>query len=454
MLEDNSVPVVADVDVLVVGGGTAGAVAAIAAARLGSKTLLIEQEDVIGGTLSGQLLQHISEFHDKYGKQIIGGIARELVERLIELGASPGDVPDDTGYSCTYTPINHEMWIYVLEEKLQSAGVMVLTSTLFCKAIMKKNEKVCGAIIENHSGRQAIRAAVTIDCSGDAAAAFSAGAECADPGRGAQALSMLFVLANVNYRQILDYYAAHQSDFRDGSASPELLEMRRILTFWGFGDLLRQGLQKGALSFERKEMHLSIDCQTGQAIVNVTRIAADAMNQWDKTQASFVLRRQVMEFCAFCKVEIPGFQDSYLIKTGKASLIQRESRRIAGQYTLTEDDITSGAVFPDAIAQSWFPSDRHDAGGSSMKIVMVERAADIPYRCLLPQKIKGLLVAGRCISASPVALGSVRITATCMAMGEAAGTAAALSAQARCEPRELRIDTLRDTLCKRGAILK
>lgn len=438
---------------MIIGGGTAGVVAAIAAARLGSKTLLIEQEDTIGGTLSGQLLQHISSFHDNNGNRIIGGIAKELVERMIELDASPGDIPDDTGYSCTLTPLNHEIWIYVLEEKLRSAGVKVLTSTMFCKAL-KENEKVCGAIIENHGGRQVIRSAVTIDCTGDAAVAFSAGVECIDIGHNAQALSMLFVLGNVDYGQIIDYYSTHLTEFRDGSASPETLMTRKTLTFWGFGSLLRQGAQKGALSFNRSEMHISVDCRTNQAIVNVTRIAADAMNPWEKTEASFSLRKQIMEFYAFCKKEIPGFQNASLIKTGKASLTQRESRRIVGRYTLTEADIMYSAEFPDAIAQNCFPSDRHDANGSSMKVVKVDRVIDIPYRCLLPKNKNGLLVAGRCISASSVALGSVRVTAACMAMGEAAGSAAAISVQSKCEPHELNVDMLKETLCKQGVILR
>ena len=137
-----------EADVLVVGGGTAGAVAAIAAGRKGCKTILLEESDILGGTLVGQQLQHISTFHDTEGNLIVGGIPQEIVDRLITLGGSPGHVKDTTGYSFTVTPVDHELLLYVLEEMLEEANVEVLLNTHFSETLVD-NGVVKGCLAEN-----------------------------------------------------------------------------------------------------------------------------------------------------------------------------------------------------------------------------------------------------------------------------------------------------------------
>ena len=443
-----------NVDVLVVGGGTAGAVAAIAAGRKGCRTLLLEESDMLGGTLVGQLLQHISSYHDGVGNQIIGGIPQEIIDRLVELGGSPGHMPDTTGYSWSVTPVDHEMLLYVLEELLHEAGVEVLMNTHFSEAIVEDGV-LKGCVAENsRSGRVSIFAKATVDCSGDAIVAASAGAECVSDGSGEQAMSILFTMANVDCNAVLDYIEQHPEDFRSTSTTGKELRELPAVTIWGFGSLLKKGAEEGLAPIERNEMHVSMWPEKKLAIMNVTRAAGNPLDEASRSETIFQLRRQVVAFSQFLKKDMPGFANAYLSKMGRGAFSHRASRRIVGAYTLTEDDFRQSRAFDDAIAQSYFPSDRHDAKGTSMLVVESSGVMDIPYRCLLPKRVEGLLMAGRCVSADKVAIGSIRVTAPCMAMGQAAGTAAALAAKSGTAPRALDMSAVRRELLADGVLLR
>lgn len=443
-----------NVDVLVIGGGTAGAVAAIAAGRKGCRTLLLEESDMLGGTLVGQLLQHISSYHDGEGNQIIGGIPQEIIDRLVELGGSPGHMPDTTGYSWSVTPVDHELLLCVLEDLLHEAGVEVLMNTHFSEAIVE-NGVLKGCIAENsRSGRFVVHAKVTVDCTGDALVAASAGAECVSDGSGEQAMTVLFTMANVDCDALLDYIEQHPEDFRSTSTTGKELRELPAVTIWGFGDLLKKGAEKGSAPIERNEMHVSLWPEKNLAIMNVTRAAGDPLDESSRSEVIRQLRRQAVTFSRFLKADVPGFANAYLSKLGRGAFSHRASRRIVGAYTLTEEDFRQGRAFDDAVAQSYFPSDRHDARGTSMLVVESNGVLDIPYRCLLPVMMEGLLIAGRCVSADKVAIGSIRVTAPCMAMGQAAGMAAAMAAESGITPRMLDTAELRGELLKAGVLLR
>ncbi|MDP6709438.1 MAG: FAD-dependent oxidoreductase [Alphaproteobacteria bacterium] len=444
-------PLCDDYDVIVAGGGTAGIVAAVAARRQGARVLLVERGGFLGGTIAVQLLEHSEGWFDAQGTRIVAGYPEELVERLGEAGASPGHVRDDTGYTRYRVPVNHEEFKSLVTAWVAEAGVAILLNS----PVVAVAEAARGhhLIVENKSGRIAYAAPQVVDCTGDADVAAQAGcAFLSEPGRETQPVSLLFKLGGIDHEALIDHVEAHPEDFKIGVDAADLRGETHV-NLWGFGSLLARAHQAGVLSLKRNELHYSGWTQTGEAAINLTRHAADATRSEDLAAAEVVLRRQILEGVAFFRAFVPGCERAHLSATA-ASIGVRESRRLAGAYVLRDDDVRAGRRFPDAIARGGFPIDSHDAKGASMAASEALPAGyDIPLRCLLPETVDDLVVAGRCISAERRALASARITGTCMAMGQAAGTAAALAAAAGTSPRALDVDALRQTLKAAGAIL-
>lgn len=447
------IPIIDIADVLVVGGGTTGVVASIAAARNNSRVVLIERMAFLGGMLTGQMLNHISSFHDFKMNKIIGGIPQEIIDRLIKINGSQGHIKDTTGYSSTLTPIDHEKLKYLLDTMVLEAGVNVLMQTLCVNTIVEKGI-LKGIIIENKCGRSAIMAKVVIDCSGDADVAYMSKAtlQKEDNSSLKQAISLLFKLGNINVKKVLHYYEENFKDFRKGSQPRSQIDTKKNITLWGFGSLLKKGYREGVLSIDRKEIHVSILPKERIAIINATRFCGGDNNIDSLSLANIVLRKQIIEFLNFFNRYVPGFKDAYLLATANM-LGVRETRRILGEYILKDNDVIEGRTFSDSISRSCFPCDLHDSSGSSMVTIQVKGSVGIPYRCLIPLNIENLIVAGRCISATRIALSSVRMTASCMAMGQAAGTAAALSIQEKESVRKIKIIKLQYILKNQVAII-
>ena len=439
-------------DVIVAGAGTAGVVAAIAAARNGARVLLVERGGFLGGHIAGQLLEHSAGWFDAHGTRIVGGMPQELVERLVAAGASPGHIRDDTGYTRYRMPVNHEIYKSVVTAWVVETGIDVLLFSPVC-SVMSDSAGPQGVIVENKSGRAAYSAKVMVDCTGDADIAWLAGCELlSSPGDATQPVSLLFKLGGIDHGELLNYVASNPSEFKMGVA-PEQLRQEPHVNLWGFGDLLKRAHADGVLSLLRRELHYSGEIARGEAVINFTRHPADATRADDLTTAEIVLRRQVLEALTFFRKYVPGCEEAFLAATA-SSVGVRESRRIAGIYELTESDIRSGRHFADNVALGGFPIDSHDPKGPSMDgTEPVKRGYGIPFGALLPRRVDRLLVAGRCISADRRALASARITGTCMAMGQAAGTAAALSAASNATPRKLPLPRLQDRLKEQGAIV-
>jgi len=439
--------------VVVVGGGVAGVSAAIAAARSGADTLLIERYGALGGNLTIGLLEASMSFHDRKGKQLIGGIPDEIMRRLKAAGGSVGHVEDDVGYCGTVTPYDPEELKMVCLEMTREAGVRLLLHTWVVRAVLEE-ERLVGLLLENKSGRQAVWGQVFVDCSGDADVAALAGAQFLK-GREqdglTQPMSILFKVGNVNVDGVVAYVERHPEDFRLGKA-PRDLRHSPALHLWGFGRVLEAGFASGALPFQRSEMHVLILPERGEAIINATRAAGDGTQTDDLSRAEIELRGQVKALVGYLRRACPGFERSYLMTTAMGVQV-RETRRIVGEYTLTEEDVVYGTQFADVIVQNDFPIDLHMPDGKGMEGRLTETSHQIPYRCLVPKTRDGLLVAGRCVSATREALGAVRLTAPAMAMGQAAGTAAALAVRAGCQPRDVDIGQLRADLRIGGAIL-
>jgi hypothetical protein len=453
------IPVRHEAEVVVIGGGVSGVCAAIASARSGADTLLIERYGALGGNLTIGLLEASMSFHDRDGKQLIGGIPDEIISRLKKEGGSPGHVEDDFGYAGTVTPYDPEELKMVCLEMVQEAGVRLLLHSWVVDAVVE-DSRLIGLIVENKSGRGGVAAQVFVDCSGDADVAALAGVEFSigRTGDGAmQPMSILFKLGNVNVDGILSYVDANPTDFKTFGTSLERLKTSRYLHLWGFGKLLEAGYASGDLPFQRSEMHVLVDRSRREMIINATRFTGDGTKAEDMTRAEIALRKQVKALVHYLRKTCPGLEDSYLMSTAMGAQV-RETRRIVGEYTLNLDDVTRGTAFPDTVALNHFPCDLHMPDGKGMETHHTV-AHQIPYRSLIPQKIDGILVAGRCVSATREALAAIRQTAPAMAMGQAAGTAAAVSVrEARkgntlAMPRHLAPNLLQSELRKNNAIL-
>ncbi|MFM0013495.1 FAD-dependent oxidoreductase [Paraburkholderia sediminicola] len=445
-------PMPITVDVLVVGAGSAGVAAAVAAAEEGATTLLVEASGSIGGTLSGQLLEHSAGFHDIHGNQVIAGFGQRLVERLVQEGASPGHVRDDVGYTATRTPVNHVELSLVEAQFLDDAGVRVWLHAPLVD-IQQDGEGLTRCFLETRNGRRVVQCRTVVDTSGDAVAARLAGAQVhQDAAAQQQPVSILFKLGGVGFEPLLAYARANPDDFRAGSTISAGQDAH--VNLWGFGSLLRAAHAAGELSLERKEMHVAGWPRRSELVVNVSRYAAK-MEEADWTGVAYLqLARQIMEFARWFRRRVPGCADAYVAAIGNQVGV-RESARVVGLYTMTASDVLGGARFPDRIARGAFPIDIHSANQPSLSHTeQVNVDFDIPYRTLVADGLTNMFIAGRCLSSSHEANGSLRITATCFATGEAAGVAAAITARQNVHGASVPIDELQARLRARGALIR
>ena len=454
------IPVRATVNVLICGGGTAGCVAALAAARQGAKVLLVESMPFMGGAGTAAQINGIGGWqYELDSRPLIDGIPMEIMRRLAALGAAPGKFVDtlskprttapdytDGGLGCYWININPEYTKVLYDRMMKEAGIEVLLHASAVKPILDDGS-VLGAFIESASGREAVLADVVIDCTGDGDFAARAGASFSigRPGDGAcQPMSQLFTLGEC--RPPAFWYG---DDAKDPEPNP-LIRNR-----------FRQSI---ALARERGEIVLNPNdilcaatpvhaaCDSVRT-VNFTRIQRKLPTDARQlTDALMEGREQVMEAVQFMRSHVPGCEKTFLISTAPMIGI-RESRRILGDAVLTGDDVLAGRDFEDGIARGIYLLDIHNPteSGKRSQLVMLKQPYTIPYRALLPRGIENLLVAGRCISGDHIALASYRVQSHAMAIGEAAGTAAGLASKQGVTPRKLSSALLRTTLKSAGA---
>lgn len=403
------VPVAREADVVVVGGGPAGLCAAIAAARNGSKTVLVEQFGYLGGTATASLMACINGFRNQVepdATQTVRGIAEEIVlllKKIDGLGKSPyaqkeyATEPGQLSYSYA---IDLEKFKFVSLKLCVEAGVDVLLHTYYCDSIVDGNE-LQGVIVENKSGRQALLGQVTVDATGDADVAARAGAP---------------------YWQTVSDEAPRLADALmyaiefGGMRPPELhgCDFGTYAVLWGPGVAGRDGTDADALSRSELEARLEV------------------YNDLAKKQAQH-----------------PELARARIIETPPLLGI-RQTRFVEGEYKLTADDAIEGRRFEDVVAISSCPIIHY----YGYRRYLEHEGYDIPYRCLIPLRIEGLLVAGRCISSEQQPYESHRAMVPVMAIGQAAGTAAALASRKRTHPRSLEVRTLQDALVAQGAELR
>ena len=446
---------VSGVDVLVVGGGNAGCAAALAAARAGARTMLVERYGFLGGTATAAMVGPWMTFHSG-PERIVGGIAQEIVERLIALGGSPGHVPDASDYVPTVTPFDPEIHKALLFDLMRESGVRLLLHALVVDALRDDSGAVSGARFATVGGPREIRARVTIDATADAFVAAAAGCELqqGDERGRVQPASLMFRLSHVDLAALAAYVRARPEQLRSSLPAAERTPAA-LTAVAGLYELWAQAQAEG-IDVPRELVSFFATPYPDEVTVNMTRVTdIDPLDPDDLTRAEIEARAQAMRLVAFFRARVPGFENARIAATA-TQIGVRESRRIAGVYTLTRDDIVAGRTFDDAVARSAYPIDIHNPSGSGTTTHRLPPGTsyEIPYRCLVPRAVDGLIVAGRCISTTHEALASTRLTPTVMTLGQAAGTAAALALESGVAPRAVAARALRERLIAAGVDLR
>lgn len=422
-------PVLASVDVLVLGAGPAGVAAAVCAARQGADTLLIEQMGDVGGIATAGLMSH-------WTGNTQGGIYEEILDRS-------ADLADAADYGFNGSPrqiINPERLKTVLLEMLEESGARFLLYTVVAEPIVE-NGRLGGVIIENKSGRQAVLAKVVIDATGDGDIAARAGAAYVkgrETDGSMQPVSIMFKVGGVDYDR-----AVFPGKFEDYIQLPA-------------GEI--QALGKAHLPFPAGHVLLYRTSLPGVVTCNMTNcIEVDGTNAEDLARATLVCRRQMQPIVEFLRAYVPGYENCYILSS--AGLIGvRETRHFKGLQTLNEQDIRDSRVFPDwAVTRASFNFDVHNMSGNGLDATGQQDAFEptfytIPYGCLVPETLDGLLLAGRNISGTHMAHANYRVMPICANMGQAAGVAAALCVKQGIQPRALDVDCLQKELLVNGVL--
>jgi len=400
-------------DVFVLGAGSAGCAAAIAAAREGASVLLVDRGGAPGGSSTGALVTPMMPNHIA-GEPLTGGIYQEVLDRLARTGDAARFKDGNLGW------FNPEMLKIVLEEMLVEAGVRILYHTVL---------EEFGTLLTPR-GKRVFAARVYVDASGDAELAHRAGVptESGREGRN-QPASLRFHLGHVDLRRALDYFRS--------IGDVEWTDRDDVLLFttactpnrrWALTPLFEGAIAEGLLRPEDANYFqiFTVPGRPGEVAFNGPRMdgETDTLDPEALTRIQLEGKAKIKRLTEFCRRRLPGFEKAYIVTIAPMVGV-RESRRIVGLYRLTREDVLAARKFPDGIARTNYPIDIHVPGkGMELHPLPPGEYYEIPYRVMVPANRDDMLVAGRCISADFEAQGAMRIIANCYALGEAAGTAA------------------------------
>ncbi len=432
-------PVIAEVDVCVIGAGSAGSTAAIAAARGGASVLVIDRLPFLGGTSTAVL----DTFYGFYtpgsaARKVVGGIGDDIVAGLRDLGPVL-ERPNTYGAGTGVTYLAEHLKV-VWERLVVESGARVLLHALL-QAVEVRDGRVEAIVVATRAGLGRVRARTFIDASGDAdlCAYAGFGFEMAGETAPAQTLTTTFRMVNVDH------------------------DRRRAVAKAEIHALMAEAAASGDYDLPRLEGSDHITPVDGMIATVMTRLDSfrhdadgrivNATDPWFLTEAEMAGRRQVLEYVRFLVDRVPGYERASLIAVGTGIGV-RETRRVYGDYRMTREDVLTGRAFDDGVGLCGAPIEDHHGAADTVWTYLPDGAAvGIPYRALLVRDSTNVLVAGRCFSATHDAHASVRSMAQCMAMGQAAGSATALAVAAGRDPRDVAIGTLRDRLRADGAIL-
>ena len=418
------VPIVGEYDIVVCGGGPAGFIAAISAARMGYRTALIERLGFLGGTATAGLVMPISGFFHN-GCQVIGSIPWEFIQRMQALGGVEVEMPKG------HISANVELYKLVAQRMVSEAGVELYTNSYLSHCHVE-NGAIRHIFIESKNGTEALAAQCFIDATGDGDLCRISGAPMVEKDE-LQPMSLCFVLEGVDTSTELLQHCIHHNG-KGGKPSVNE-EIRSYLLECVEAGKLRQ--------FGGPWFNTLV--QGGGIAVNVTRTAGNGASREDMTHAELQLREDMFTIVTLLREKYPEFRHCSIVSSGVNPGI-RETRQIQGLYTLTGADLLEEKAFPCVVARCAHPMDIHKAASSQQTLLRLEKPGCVPHTVLIPQKITNLIAAGRCISVDREALASARVQGTLMSIGESAGIMAALACRNNCFVSCLSEEELRQVL--------
>jgi hypothetical protein len=430
--------------------------AALGAAWAGADVVLTERFSFLGGNPTLALVNPLMSWHTQAntpqnpdntrllptdhgpGDPLVAGALAVFLENLLKAGGACAPT-EDTGYTVPFDP---EIYKLVALETVDRAGARILLHA-FASDAWGETGSPQGVVYDSKSGPFVIAAKVTVDCSGDGDIAARAGARFEigrEPDSRVQPTTLMFRIVDFDPERFLDYVREHPDQWRG---------------VHGLWKLIQKATDAGELNLPREDILFFATPHPRELSVNSTRVMdVLGIDTFDLTRAEYEARLQMRDIARFLKKYVPGFENAYVAQSGNVIGV-RETRRIVGDYVLTAEDVLKARKFEDAIARASYPVDIHNptGRGTILRRLPPGKWYEVPLRCLLPQGVENLLVAGRCISGTHEAHSSYRVTPTAMATGQAAGVCAALASATGRTPRHIPASEVQQELRKQGAIL-
>lgn len=424
--------IVGSYDVVVAGGGPSGFIAAISASRMGMKTALVERYSFLGGMATAAYVNPISVFSYN-NERNIGGIPWEFVKRLEAVNGAKIEEPLNN------VAFNPEMYKLIAIRMVREAGVDLYLDSYITGIDIDKSNRVNKLIFDNKNGTEAIECSTVIDATGDGDISYMANVPMMHYDGTKQPASLCFILSGVDTNSELLRDVIHHNRQGVNCHSEiirkiliELAEDNKIPPFGGpwFCTVLKDG----------------------SVAVNITRIAVDNCNNREFTEASYKLLEEAYLFTEVLRENFVEFKDCYISST-PAQVGVRESRHIKGVHTVTAEEYINAYKYPDSISRCSHPIDIHSPNTKEQRCSFLKKAAYVPYRALISKGFPNLIVAGRTLSAEKEAFASLRVQASCMGLGQAAGVAAAMAVSGKTDVQGINIEKLISKLKELGAIL-
>ena len=455
-------------DVIVVGGGPAGIMSAMASGKLGASTLLVEKNGFLGGAATAAVLGPISPFHYK-DEQVIDGLPQDFMDRMVRAKGSTGHMKtiDPYGSGDSLGFYDREKYKYVAAEMLVEFGVDILYHATL-SSVQMESSRVTGITVAAKSGDLLpLHAHVVVDATGDGDVAVMAGENYVlgdAVNHKMSPSSSMFEMANVDTGRVYQYILDHPDDFEFKSDIVPMREFderlrQKYFVGQGFKQLVRQAVEKGELSFGRDSVIVLNGIHPNTMHFNATRICGkNATDVVERSESELDGRRQIESVSEFMIQYVPGFEHAFVSVTGSEVGV-RETRHIEGLYTLTGQDAYEGRKFEDSVSRGYFPIDLHNPDGATGYgnggvWMVLKDTFDIPYRSLVPKHIDGLLLSGRCISGTSEAHGSYRTQGGIMGIGQAAGAAAAVCVRNQAQPRQQDVKEIQAALDQLGGLYR
>lgn len=431
MIIEKNVDIVGSYDVVVCGGGPAGFIAAISAARSGAKTCLIERYGFLGGLATAGYVAPISVFSYN-GELTVGGIPWEFVKRLEKMGGAYIEQPLNN------VSFDFELYKLCAQRMILESGVTLYMNSYISGCTKDADNRIESVIFENKNGTEAVEGKVIIDCSGDADVAYMAGAPMQHwENQELQPASMCFILSGVDTSSPLIANSMHH---HIQGVNCHCVPVRNLLS----SKIKELNLPSFGGPWFCNILH------DGSVVVNMTRIKVDACNNRAFTAAECKLREDVFLFASVLRDTVPEFRNSYVASVA-VQAGPRETRHLLGKRIISSKEYMSAYKYEDSISRCSHPIDIHSASNDKQSIYFLDNAAYIPYSALITDTYPNLIVAGRSISADMYSFASIRVQASCMGMGQAAGFAAAIAAKENQKVQDIDYIRLREILKETGA---